>query len=148
LIDLSPAAPCELFFFEDACEGDKAVLWHRKVYSNPAPLLTNMELGEMACEYYRRHFKIETLFKQMKSAGINFQKSKVSGITRVSHLILVVNLAFLFTFCIDIVLKLMPTESIKTFARADRYQKLTPITLAIKCLRANEDHPNNIFSNL
>lgn len=146
--DLSPAAPCELVFVADACEGDNAVLWHGKGYSKPVPLLTNMELGEMACQYYRRRFKIETLFKQMKSAGFNLQKSKVSGKTRVRHLILVVGLAFLFTFCIGIVLKLMPTQSIKTFARADRYQKLSPITLAIKCLRANENLANNIFSNL
>ena len=146
--DLCPAAPCELVFVEDACEGDNAVLWHGKGYSNPVQLFTNMELGEMASEYCRRRFKIETLFKQMKSADFNLQKSKVNGKTRVSHLIFVVSLAFLFTFCIGIVLKLMPTESIKTFDRADIYQKLSPITLSIKCLRANENLASNIFSNL
>jgi succinate dehydrogenase/fumarate reductase cytochrome b subunit len=97
---------------------------------------------------YHRRFKIETLFKQMKSADFNLQKSKVSGKTWVSYLILVVDLAFLFTFCIGIVLKLMPVEHVKTFTRTDRYQKLSPITLAIRCLRANENLVKNIFSNL
>lgn len=71
LRDLTPEASCELVFVEDACEGDNAILWLGKGYSKPVPLLTNMELGKMTWEYYRRRFKIETLLKQMKSAGFN-----------------------------------------------------------------------------
>lgn len=146
--DLHPADLSEVVFVQDACGGDNAVLWLGKGYSKPVPLLTNMELGEMACQYYRKRFKIETLFKQMKSAGFNLQKSKVSGKTRVSNLILVVALAFVFTFCIGLVLQAMPGQVIKSFSRADRYHKMAPITLALKCLRANAKLANDIFSNL
>jgi hypothetical protein len=146
--DLYPAGLCEVVFVHDACGGDNALLWLGKGHLSPVPLLTNMELGEMACEYYRKRFKIETLFKQMKSAGFNLHKSKVSGKTRVSNLILVVALAFIFTFCIGLVLKSMPGQTLKTFARVDRCLKMSPITLAIKCMRSNANLANDIFSNL
>jgi hypothetical protein len=45
----------------------------------PIFLMTNMNLGEMACRYYRKRFKIENLFKSMKSAVFNLYKSKVEG---------------------------------------------------------------------
>ena len=63
---LSPLPGSEIVFLEDACDGDNAIYWLGKGYEDPVLLLTNMDLGEMACDYYRRRFKIETLFKQLK----------------------------------------------------------------------------------
>ncbi|MEZ4987418.1 MAG: hypothetical protein R2795_20630 [Saprospiraceae bacterium] len=54
---------------EFACGISHAILWKDRGFNDPIPLLTNMDLGEMACRYYKRRFKIETMFKQLKSAG-------------------------------------------------------------------------------
>jgi hypothetical protein len=71
---------------EDASQGDHAILWRGKSLADPIPLLTNMDLGTMACRYYRKRFKIENLFKSMKSAGFNLHKSKSEGAKRLENL--------------------------------------------------------------
>lgn len=145
---LCPAKGEEAVFLPDACQGDNAVLWWAKDFENPVPLLTNMDLGQMACEYYRRRFKIETLFKQMKSAGFHLHKCMVQGAQRVQNLILVVAFAFIFTFCAGLLMKKLPKALIKTFARADRADKMMPLTLAQKCIGSAWIIALSIFSNL
>jgi hypothetical protein len=146
--ELCPSSGSELVFVEDACQGDNAVLWWAKGFESPIPLLTNMDLGQMACEYYRHRFKIETLFKQMKSAGFQLHKSKVQGAERVRNLIIVVALAFIFTFCAGLLIKKQPKEILNTFTRPDRVNKMRPITLAQKCIESAWDIALCIFSNL
>ena len=145
---LCPDPTCESVFVEDACQGHNAVLWWAEGHPNPIPLLTNMDLGEMACAYYKRRFAIETLFKQIKSAGFNLQKSKVKGEKRVANLILVVALAWIFTFCIGLMLKKMPSKTLAKAARPDRIDDLSPLRLAFKCLRRLKKIARKIFSNL
>lgn len=145
---LYPAEGSQIVFLEDACQGDNAILWWAKGFEAPIPLLTNMDLGEMACEYYRRRFKIETLFKQLKSAGFRLHKSMVEGAERVRNLILVVAFAFIFTFCAGLLMKKQPKAIVNSFARADRVNKMTPITLAQKCIDSALEFALSIFSNL
>jgi hypothetical protein len=71
--------------------------------------------SDMACCYYKKRFKIELLFKQMKSAGFNVHKSKIEGAHRVANLIIVVALAFLITFCVGLYLIAQPDEVLKKF---------------------------------
>lgn len=122
---------------QDACQGDNALLWLGKEFEDPIPLLTNMDLGEMACEYYRKRFLIETLFKQMKSGGFNLHKSMVQGAVRVRNLILVVALAFIFSFCAGMLLKEQPKETLNEIIRLDKLEKMRPITLIQKCIAKN-----------
>lgn len=131
---LYPDKYSEVVFVEDACEGDNAILWQAKGFDSPIPLLTNMDLGEMACAYYRHRFKIETLFKQFKSAGFQLQKSMVEGANRVQNLILVVSLAFIFTFCAGILLKSKSTILLKKIIRVDKVKTMRPVTLTQKCI--------------
>jgi Transposase DDE domain len=145
---LCPAMGEEAVFLPDACQGDNAVLWWARGFERPVPLLTNMDLGQMACEYYRRRFKVETLFKQLKSAGFHLHKCMVEGAERVRNLIMVVALAFIFTFCAGLLMKKLPNEVIKSFARADRTGKMMPITLAQKCIGSAWEVALLIFSNL
>lgn len=146
--ELCPQPGSETVFIEDACQGDNAVLWWAKGFESPIPLLTNMDLGEMACDYYRRRFKIETLFKQLKSAGFQLHKSQVEGVERVRNLIIVVAFAFIFTFCAGLLIKKQPPDMLKTFARADRVDKMRPITLAQKCIDSAWELALCIFSDL
>jgi len=144
---LSPPPGSETVFLKDACDGDNAIYWLGKGYENPVLLLTNMDLGEMACDYYRRRFKIETLFKQLKSAGFGLHRSKIKSCTRVKNLIIVIAFAFIFTFCMGVLLKNEPQEMISKFARKDRVDSMRPITLAQKCISKAQNIAKIIFSN-
>ncbi len=137
----------ESVFLESACDGDNAVFWLADGFKDPILLLTNMDLGEMACEYYRKRFKIETLFKQLKSAGFNLHKSKIKNPERVRNLIIVVAFAFIFTFCIGVILKADPPKNTGKFARKDRLKSMSPITLAQKCIKKAKKTAKIIFSD-
>jgi hypothetical protein len=69
----------EIIFVQKACQEDNTVWWKGKGFEKAIPLLTNLDLGEMACAYYNRRFKIESLFKKFKSQGFKVHKSKVEG---------------------------------------------------------------------
>ena len=71
------------------------VLWHERAFKEPICLLTNQEIGQMAIGYYRKRFKIETLFKDFKSEGFNLHKSKMTDPERLNRLIMVCALAYL-----------------------------------------------------
>lgn len=146
--ELSPHEGSEVVFIESALNGYNAVLWHYKKYDSPIPLLTNMELGEMACCYYERRFKIELLFKQMKSAGFNVHKSKINGVVRIKNLIIVLAIAFLFIFCTGLFIKKMPHNDLKKFLRTDRIANLTPINIALKAINHDIKHLILILSNM
>lgn len=129
----------ESIFIEHACLGSHAVFWKGKNFQEPIALLTNMELGPMACQYYKRRFKIETMFKQFKSAGFQLQKSMLSDAPRVQNLIIVIALAFVFTFCIGLLLKEQNTKVLVPFLRADRINIISPITVAQKAMENHSD---------
>jgi hypothetical protein len=132
---------------ESACDGDNAVFWLGNGFKTPILLLSNMDLGEMACEYYRKRFKIETLFKQFKSAGFNLHKSQIEKPQSVENLKIVVAFSFIFTFCIGLLLKENLPQKIRNFARKDRAKSMSPITLAQKCIKKAKKIAKLIFSN-
>jgi hypothetical protein len=120
----------QIVFIEDACQGDNAIIWWQKHFESPIPLLTNMELGEMACHYYRIRFKIENLFKSLKSAGFQLHKSQLTDPYRVQNLIIVVAFAFIHTFCAGIVIKSKDIQFLKCFMRFEKINTIGPIALA------------------
>jgi hypothetical protein len=50
------------------------VYWGRK-YNDPIYLVTNFPTGDEAFNWYRKRFRIETLFSGLKGRGFNLQKS-------------------------------------------------------------------------
>jgi hypothetical protein len=141
--ELYPDEKEEIVFVQDACNGDNAILWKGTAYKDPIPLLTNMDLGGMACEYYRRRFKIETLFKTLKSDYFNLQKSKVCGAEKVGNLIIVIALSFIFCFCIGLILKEKSKSVLQKMVRFDKVILMSPIVLAKKCLFKNRQLADN-----
>jgi hypothetical protein len=125
----------EIFFIEDACDGDNAVYWHSKGYKDPIFLFTNMDLGPMACDYYRRRFKIETLFKFFKSGGFKIHKTKIVEMNKLNNLLIVLAFAFIFAFTIGCILKQQEPDIINKITRFDRVQDCHPITLVIRCFQ-------------
>lgn len=145
---LEPFEGEEIVFVLKACQGDNAVWWHAKGFDDPIPLLTNMDLGAMACAYYKKRFKIETLFKQLKSQGFNIHMSKIQDAQRVANLIIIVAFAFIFSTCAGLMIKLLKKEQLKLFLRCDRAAKMLPITIVHKCLKHQYKLAIVIFSNL
>ena len=74
-----------------------AVVYWGRHYQNPLYLVTNVETGAEAYRWYRKRFKIETLFSDMKSRGFNLHKSGLYEPERVSRLLIAVALAYLWT---------------------------------------------------
>lgn len=146
--DLYPLKGSDIVFVEDAVQGDNAILWCGKGYEKPIPLLTNMDLGEMACQYYKKRFKIELLFKQLKSAGFNIHKSKIQGEERVRNLIIVIALAFIFTFCIGLILLAQDKKVLNKLVRASRIQLISPLNITLKAFRKDLGLVINLFSNI
>jgi hypothetical protein len=108
-----------------------AILWKEKGYDAPIPLLTNLELAEMACSYYRRRFSIETLFKDFKSSGFQLHKTKVENPSMIANLMIVVCLCFLLCFALGV--SVQEHKDLKLFCRPDRVKDLSYFTMGKKC---------------
>jgi hypothetical protein len=136
-------------FIEGALPLANAVYWRGKGYAKPLYLLTNLELGYEACSYYKRRFKIETLFKQLKSAGFYLHKTRLKCPAKVANLIIVVAFAFIFTFCMGLLIKQKePPQRLELVVRKDRLGKITPIAIAQLAIKHNCLCVVNFFSEL
>ena len=136
-------------FIENALPLANAVYWRGKGYSKPIFLLTNIELGYEACRYYKYRFKIETLFKQLKSAGFYLHKTRLKCPVKVANLIIVVAFAFLFSVCIGLLIKEKePLQRLELIVRKDRLGKITPIAIAQLAIRRNCECVFTFFSEL
>ncbi len=67
--------------------------WWGVDYQEPIFLITNVEDAYDACRYYRRRFRIETLFSDQKSRGFHIHKSHLSDPVRLSRLLIAACLA-------------------------------------------------------
>lgn len=136
-------------FIPDALRRVNAVFWHARGHQKPLFLLTNLELGEEACHYYKRRFKIETLFKHLKSAGFYLHKTRLKCPVKVANLIIVVAFAFIISFCLGAFIKEnTKTDTLETLVRKDRLAKVTPIAIAQAAIARNEQCALLFFSEL
>jgi hypothetical protein len=100
--------------------------------------LTNLDLGYEACHYYKRRFKIETLFKHLKSAGFYLHKTRLKCPEKLAKLIIVVAFSFVFSFCIGLFIKEKePLQNLELIVRKDRLRKITPIAIAQLAIKNN-----------
>ena len=136
-------------FIEGALPLANAVYWRGKGHPKPVFLLTNMELGYEACHYYKCRFKIETLFRQLKSAGFYLHKTRLKCPEKVAKLIIVVAFAFLFSVCIGLLIKEKePPQKLELIVRKDRLDKITPIAIAQLAIKHNCECVFTFFSEL
>jgi hypothetical protein len=136
-------------FFQDAVPLSNAVYWKDKKYAKPLFLLTNLELGYEACQYYKRRFKIETLFKHLKSAGFYLHKTRLKCPKKLTNLIIVVAFSFVITFCMGMLIKENePEKSLELIVRKDRLPKITLIAIAQLAINANCECVFIFFSDL
>lgn len=86
----------ELEFTDNRSIIVNAVVYWGRQYQDPLYLVTNVATGGEAYRWYRKRFKIETLFSDMKSRGFNLHKSGLSEQGRVSRLLIAVALAYIW----------------------------------------------------
>jgi len=108
-----------------------AIVWHNKDYEDPIYLVTNIELARESLYWYRKRFKIETMFSDKKSRGFNIHKSHISDPERVARLLIVTALAYIFIIYFGILAT--QNDYVKKIHRADRCD-LSLFTLGLRTL--------------
>jgi hypothetical protein len=82
-----------------------AIAWWQSGYQEPIYLVTNLELAEEACYWYRRRYRIETFFSDQKSRGFNLHKSHISDPKRLARLMIAACLAYIWIIHLGVVAK-------------------------------------------
>ena len=82
-------------FWDDATVANVVAVW-REGDSEPWLLVTNLPANQSRCNDYRRRTWEEELFRDLKSFGWNWQRSRVRDPRRVERLLLVMALATLW----------------------------------------------------
>jgi hypothetical protein len=85
-----------LQFTEERYSPITAVAWWGKKYKEPIYLVTSFETASEACHWYRKRFRIETLFSDHKSRGFNLHKSHLTDPQRISRLMMATSLAYIW----------------------------------------------------
>lgn len=72
------------------------IAWWDKRNKDPIFLVTNMELAEEACYWYKKRFRIETFFSDQKSRGFHLHKSHLDKPERLATLMIAACLAYIW----------------------------------------------------
>jgi hypothetical protein len=82
-----------------------AIAWWDEGYEAPIYLVTNLELAEEACNWYRRRFRIETFFSDQKTRGFHLNKSHLADPQRLARLLIAACLAYLWIIFLGVMTK-------------------------------------------
>lgn len=80
-----------------------AIAWWRKEYAEPIYLVTNLELMEEACQWYRKRMTIETFFSDQKSRGFRLDKSRISNPKRLFRVMIAACLAYIWVIYLGVI---------------------------------------------
>lgn len=72
------------------------IAWWAQEYQKPIFLVTNMELAQEACFWYKKRFQIETFFSDQKSRGFHLHKSHLDKPERLATLMIAACLAYIW----------------------------------------------------
>lgn len=121
------------------------VAYHEQEYEDPLFLVSNLDYPPLIIQYYKRRFRIETLFGNMKSRGFNIHKTKVQNPDIINGLILIVSWAYIWLVHLGRFAKKQPDYA--KFARKDR-NDWSLINLAWAFLDFCTDNDLIIYLNL
>ena len=108
------------------------VYWHDKKYQNPLYLLTNLEYAPLVESFYRRRYRIETFFGDIKSRGFNIHRTKINDPETLFNLLLVACLAFFIAILFEFDARRSP--HISKFCRKQRVDDLSVFQLGYRGL--------------
>lgn len=86
----------DIYFTSQMLGPIMAIAWWGIAYEKPIYLITNHTEPEEACRFYRKRFKIETMFSDKKSRGFHIHKSHLAEPKRVARLLLASCLAYIW----------------------------------------------------
>jgi hypothetical protein len=121
------------------------IVWHNKEYEDPIYLETNIEPAAESLYWYRKRFKIETMFSDKKSRGFNIHKSHISHPERVARLLMVTTLAYIFIIYFGIFAT--QNDYVKKIHRADRCD-LSLFTLGLRTLEYLLNHRKKMIRSI
>lgn len=98
-----------------------AIGWWGVDYKEPIFLITNLDDAYEACQYYRRRFRIETIFSDQKSRGFHIHKSHLADPARLSRLLIAACLAYIWMIAQG--LRLLAEGKLALIDRGDRRDK-------------------------
>jgi hypothetical protein len=73
-----------------------AVAWWDKAYDEPIYLISSLDDSRELCRFYKKRFKLETLFSDQKSRGFHIHKSHIAEPERLSRLLIAACLAYIW----------------------------------------------------
>jgi hypothetical protein len=94
------------------------IIWWDRPYAEPIYLVTNLDLVEEACRWYRQRMRIETFFSDQKSRGFGLHKSHLSDPQRLARLLIAACLAYIWMIYLGTLCQLEEWRSI--IHRTDR----------------------------
>lgn len=94
------------------------IAWWAHGYQEPIFLVTNFDLPDEACYWYKKRFSIETFFSDQKSRGFYLHKSHLSDPERLSVLMIAACLAYLWIVFLG--LTALRKDWVKVIHRTDR----------------------------
>ncbi len=130
----------EVGFTRQAYGPVTVIAWWDQAFAEPIYLVTNLELVEEACWWYRKRFKIETFFSDQKSRGFHLHKSHLADPQRLLRLLIAACLAYLWVIYLG---TLAQVEGwVGVIHRTDRCD-LSLFQLGLRLLDhfSNEDRP-------
>lgn len=86
----------DVLFTQQAYGPLLVIAWWRHDCAEPLYLVTNLDLAEEACHWYRKRMNIETFFSDQKSRGFHLHKSRISDPKRLARLMIAACLAYLW----------------------------------------------------
>ena len=96
----------------------QVIAWWARGYTEPIFLVTNIELPDEACYWYKKRFMIETFFSDEKSRGFHLHKSHLSDPDRLGILMIAACLAYLWIVYLGVTV--VRKDQVKVIHRADR----------------------------
>jgi hypothetical protein len=116
------------------------IAWWERRYREPIFLVTNFDMPDEACYWYKKRFRIETFFSDEKSRGFHLHKSHLANTQRLSTLMVAACLAYLWIAYLG--LTAIRQDWVKSIHRTDRCDwSLFRLGLALLDYFLNEDLP-------
>lgn len=116
------------------------IAWWERGYVEPIFLVTNLDLPDAACYWYKKRFRIETFFSDQKTRGFFLHKSHLADTQRLGTLMIAACLAYLWIVYLG--LTVLRTNRVRSIHRADRCDwSLFRLGLALLDYLLNEELP-------
>ena len=112
----------EVAFTRDRYGPVQVVACWAKGEAQPIFLVTNMELAQEACWWYKKRFRIETFFSDQKSRGFHLHQSHLADPDRLATLMIAACLAYIWIVYLGRYARLTGWDKVAIHLSRDRFE--------------------------